>query len=117
MPLDPVFTFRDSWQNVRIAGMPGRIGTWTIAKVRAQVEFPDNTMQLFDCQRTQSGKDEFWVCTIGPCTTVGSTAKGFSVVAEDGDGNEYVLGKGDFYVLDSDGIVEPGEQKWTMRLV
>lgn len=38
-------------------------------------------------------------------------------MGRDKDGNEYVLGKGDFYVLDSDGIVEPGEQKWTMKLV
>jgi len=62
-------------------------------------------------------KDGIWTCTIDACSTVGSTSRGFTVVGKDKDGNEYVLGKGDFYVLDSDGIVKPGEQKWTMKLV
>jgi len=33
MPLCPIFVFKDSWQSIRISGMPRSIGSWSIEEV------------------------------------------------------------------------------------
>lgn len=118
MPLCPVFVFRDSFQLISVAGVPDKIGDWNIEKVWIQVEFPDNTGKTFSCIESRwNQKKTLWTTIVSASSTVGSTSNGFTVVGQDKDGNQYILGKGDFHVLDSDWIVKPGEQKWTMRLV
>lgn len=93
--------------------MPERVGDWVLETVFAQIQTADGAISSYQAKEIK-GK---WFVNFSGSGIVGKTANGFTVVGRDKDGNEYVLGKGDFYVLDSDGIVEPGEQKWTMKLV
>lgn len=93
--------------------MPERVGDWVLETIFAQIQTADGAVSSYQANEIK-GK---WFVNFSGSGVVGKTANGFTVVGRDKDENEYVLGKGDFYVLDSDGLVEPGEQKWTMRLV
>lgn len=112
-PLDPVFTFKGSRQFIVVENVPAAAGTWKLTEVSVKIILPDGSETSYAA--CENGDE--WHVEVPATDAVGKTRDGFTVVGLDKDGNEYVLGKGDFYVLDSDGVVQPGEQKWTMRLV
>ena len=106
MPLCPVFAFQDSYQQVRISDVPKKIGDWSIKRVEVECQFPDNKVGKFDCSLIGG----VWATTISACSTAGTTTNGFVVNGYDENGNKYVLGKSDLYIMTNDSRIVPQKE-------
>lgn len=109
MPLYPWRAFKGSSTSLRIRNIPKKIGTWQITSVDVQVEYPDNQI-LINTAKLVGG---VWITTLDGSSLSGLTKNGYSIIASgiDEDGNvvtNYILGKGDVEILDSDSIIEAG---------
>lgn len=109
MPLYPWRAFKGSSTSLRIRNVPKKIGTWQITAVDIQVEYPDNS--IFRKQAKLVGG--VWIATLDGSSLSGLVTNGYSIIANgiDEDGNfvsDYILGKGDVEILDSDSIIEAG---------
>ena len=106
MPLCPVFAFQDSYQQVRISDVPKKIGDWSIKRVEVECQFPDNKVGKFDCSLIGG----VWATTISACSTAGTSKNGFVVNGYDENGNKYVLGKSDLYIMTNDSRIVPQKE-------
>ena len=106
MPLCPVFAFQDSYQQVRISDVPKRIGDWSIKRVEVECLFPDNHTMRFDGELVGG----VWVATISACPIAGTSKNGFVVNGYDENGNKYVLGKSDLYIITNDSRIVPQKE-------
>lgn len=106
MPLCPVFAFQDSYQQVRISDVPKKIGEWSIKRVEVECQFPDNKVGKFDCSLIGG----VWATTISACSTAGTSKNGFVVNGYDENGNKYVLGKSDLYIMTNDSRIVPQKE-------
>ena len=106
MPLCPVFAFQDSYQQVRISDVPKKIGDWSIKRVEVECQFPDNKVGKFDCSLIGG----VWATTISSCSMAGTTTNGFVVNGYDENGNKYVLGKSDLYIMTNDSRIVPQKE-------
>ena len=117
MPLQPIFTFKGSPSSLRIMDVPKSIGNWSITRVYVNVTSPDNKGVVYDCVRQGS----VWVGTIDGTEIVGKVKNGIEILAdgidENGsDVNGYVLGVGDYIVLERDSrITEKDIEKFYVR--
>jgi len=89
--------------------VPKKIGTWQITSVDVQVEYPDNTI-LREPAKLVGG---VWLVTLDGATSTGISKNGYTVIANGIDENgdsvfDYILGKGDVEILNSNSIVEAG---------
>lgn len=110
LPLKQFVSFKGSPSSIRVLDVPKKIGEWNITNVYVQVKYPDDTTISKECVRNGS----VWIGTVEGTNTIGTSKKGFSIVADgiDEDGNNvsgYVLGVGDVVIMDMDGIITPGE--------
>lgn len=106
MPLCPVFAFQDSYQQVRISDVPKRIGDWSIKRVEVECQFPDNHTMRFDGELVGG----VWATTISACSIAGTSKNGFVVNGYDENGNKYVLGKSDLYIMTNDSRIVPQKE-------
>ena len=106
MPLCPVFAFQDSYQQVRISDVPKRIGDWSIKRVEVECLFPDNHTMIFDGELVGG----VWAATITSCPIAGTSKNGFVVNGYDENGNKYVLGKSDLYIMTNDSRIVPQKE-------
>ena len=106
MPLCPVFAFQESYQQVRISDVPKKIGEWSIKRVEVECQFPDNKVGKFDCSLIGG----VWATTISACSTAGTTKNGFVVNGYDENGNKYILGKSDLYIMTNDSRIVPQKE-------
>ena len=106
MPLCPVFAFQDSYQQVRISDVPKRIGDWNIKRVEVECLFPDNRTMRFDGELVGG----VWTVTISACPIAGTSKNGFVVNGYDQNGNKYVLGKSDLYIMTNDSRIVPQKE-------
>lgn len=106
MPLCHVFAFQDSYQQVRISDVPKKIGDWSIKRVEVECQFPDNKVGKFDCSLIGG----VWATTISACSTAGTSKNGFVVNGYDENGNKYVLGKSDLYIMTNDSRIVPQKE-------
>lgn len=117
LPLKQFVSFKGSPSSIRVLDVPKKIGEWNITNVYVQVKYPDDTTISKECVRNGS----VWIGTVDGTNTIGTSKKGFSIVADgiDEDGNNvsgYVLGVGDVVIMDMDGIITPGETTWSIHL-
>ena len=106
MPLCPVFAFQDSYQQVRISDVPKKIGDWNIKRVEVECLFPDNRTMRFDGELVGG----VWAATITSCPIAGTSKNGFVVNGYDENGNKYVLGKSDLYIMTNDQRIVPQKE-------
>ena len=106
MPLCPVFAFQDSYQQVRISDVPKKIGDWNIKRVEVECLFPDNRTMRFDGELVGG----VWAATISACPVAGTSKNGFVVNGYDENGNKYVLGKSDLYIMTNDSRIVPQKE-------
>ena len=106
MPLCPVFAFQDSYQQVRISDVPKKIGNWNIKRVEVECLFPDNRTMRFDGELVGG----VWAATISACPIAGTSKNGFVVNGYDENGNKYVLGKSDLYIMTNDSRIVPQKE-------
>ena len=106
MPLCPVFAFQDSYQQVRISDVPKKIGDWNIKRVEVECLFPDNRTMRFDGELVGG----VWAATISACPIAGTSKNGFVVNGYDENGNKYVLGKSDLYIITNDSRIVPQKE-------
>lgn len=117
LPLKQFVSFKGSPSSIRVLDVPKKIGKWSLTNVYVQVKYPDDTTISKECVRNGS----VWVGTVEGTDVIGTSKKGFSIVAdgidENGDAVEgYVLGVGDVIIMDMDGIITPGETTWSIHL-
>ena len=113
MPLCPVFAFQDSYQQIRICDVPKKIGDWSIKRVEVECQFPDNKVGKFDCSLIGG----VWATTISACSTAGTTTNGFVVNGYDENGNKYVLGKSDLYIITNDSRIVPQKELLVVNIL
>lgn len=114
--LFPMRAFQGSPSSIRVRNVPKKIGDWVISKVFFTVAYPDNSVHTTECKLIGG----VYVGTVDGCNKVGVQKNGYSIFADgvDENGDEvknYCLGKGDVYILDADGIIEP-ENSQLMRI-
>lgn len=117
MPLYPWRAFKNSPSSLRIRNVPKKIGTWNITSVDVQVEYPNNRV-LRESAKLVGG---VWVCTIGGSNISGRTTNGYTVIASGVDEfgasiTDYILGKGDVEILNSNSIIEAGLDANTIKI-
>lgn len=118
MPLYPMRAFVNSPSSVRVRNVPKKIGNWAISKVYFTAAYPDGQIRSVQCVLVGG----VWVGTIQGSSVPGTSENGYTVFADgtDENGNDvtgYVLGKGDIYILESDGAITPTEQKQYVHLL
>ena len=113
MPLCPIFAFQDSYQQIRICDVPKKIGDWSIKRVEVECQFPDNKVGKFDCSLIGG----VWATTISACSTAGTTTNGFVVNGYDENGNKYVLGKSDLYIMTNDSRIVPQKELLVVNIL
>ena len=86
--------------------MPKRIGDWSIKRVEVECQFPDNKIGKFDCSLIGG----VWATTISACPIAGTSKNGFVVNGYDENGNKYVLGKSDLYIMTNDSRIVPQKE-------
>ena len=114
VPLSPVFSWRGSASRINVEGVPCLCGSWYVSAVSIAVATPDGNTTTYPCARTCNG---IYSATIDGTDTPGKSANGITVTAKDEDGKDFVLGRGDLYILDGDAIPAPGDVSWTVRLL
>ena len=102
-----MFSFQNSTQNIRIIGVPKKIGLWELTTVNVEVTYPNGTKVSKECRRIGSA----YVATISGGYP-GKTANGFKITAsgknEDGQITDpYILGVGDVVVLEGEVNCKP----------
>ena len=113
MPLCPIFAFQDSYQQIRICDVPKKIGDWSIKRVEVECQFPDNKVGKFDCSLIGG----VWATTISACSTAGTTTNGFVVNGYDENGNKYVLGKSDLYIMTNESRIVPQKELLVVNIL
>lgn len=103
IPLFPWRVFRKSLSNLRIRNVPKRIGNWSITSVSVSATYPDNQIITHGCTLVGG----VWIATMPSCDVAGNVSRGYAVIAKgkDESGNDvsdYILGRGDIYVIDCD---------------
>lgn len=114
VPLSPVFSWRGSASRINVEGVPCLCGSWYVSSVSISVSTPDGKTVTYPCARTSNG---IWSATIDGSDVPGKSANGITVTAKDEDGKDFVLGRGDLYILDGDAIPSPGDVSWSVRLL
>lgn len=118
MPLYPMRAFAGSPSSIRVRNVPKRIGDWCIRNVYLNAIYPDGTIKSASCVLTGG----IWVGTIEGTSTTGTSMNGYTIFADgtDENGNTvtgYVLGKGDIYILDSNGQLNPDATRCVVRML
>lgn len=118
MPLHPMRAFAGSPSSIRVRNVPKRIGDWCIRSVYLNAIYPDGTIKSASCVLTGG----IWVGTIEGTSTTGTSMNGYTIFADgtDENGNTvtgYVLGKGDIYILDSNGQLNPDAARYVVRML
>lgn len=114
VPLSPVFAWRGSASRINVEGVPCLCGSWYVSAVSIAIATPDGKTVTYPCQRTCNG---IWSVTIDGTDTAGKSGNGITITAKDEGGKDYVLGRGDLYILDGAAIPSPGDVSWTVRLL
>ncbi len=114
VPLSPVFSWRGSASRINVEGVPSLCGSWYVASVSIAVATPDGKTATYPCARTCNG---IYSATIAATDTPGKSENGITITATDEDGKDFVLGRGDLYILDGAAIPSPGDVSWTVRLM
>ena len=114
VPLSPVFSWRGSASRINVEGVPCLCGSWYVSAVSIAIATPDGKTATYPCARTSNG---IYSATIDGSDTPGKSANGITVTAKDEAGKDYVLGRGDLYILDGAAIPAPGDVSWTVRLL
>ena len=114
VPLSPVFSWRGSASRINVEGVPSLCGSWYVSAVSISVSTPDGKTVTYPCQRSSNG---IWSATIDGTETPGKSANGITITAQDEAGKDYVLGRGDLYILDGEALPAPGDVSWSVRLV
>lgn len=114
VPLSPVFAWRGSASRINVEGVPCLCGSWYVSAVSIAISTPDGKTVTYPCQRTSNG---IYSATIGGTDTPGKSANGITITAQDEAGKDYVLGRGDLYILDGAAIPAPGDVSWSVRLL
>ena len=114
VPLSPVFAWRGSASRINVEGVPCLCGSWYVSSVSIAVATPDGKTVTYPCQRTSNG---IYSATIDGTETPGKSGNGITISATDEAGKDYVLGRGDLYILDGDAIPSPGDVSWSVRLL
>lgn len=114
VPLSPVFAWRGSASRINVEGVPSLCGSWYVSSVSIAIATPDGKTATYPCARTCNG---IWSATIEATDAPGKSANGITVTATDEAGKDYVLGRGDLYILDGEAIPAPGDVSWSVRLV
>lgn len=114
VPLSPIFSWRGSASRINVEGVPCLCGSWYVASVSISIATPDGKTVTYPCQRTSNG---IYSATIGGTDTPGKSANGITITAQDEAGKDYVLGRGDLYILDGAAIPAPGDVSWSVRLL
>jgi hypothetical protein len=114
VPLSPVFAWRGSASRINVEGVPCLCGSWYVASVSIAVSTPDGKTATYPCQRSSNG---IYSATVEATDTPGKSANGITITATDEEGKDFVLGRGDLYILDGAAIPAPGDVSWTVRLL
>lgn len=114
VPLAPVFVWRASASRINVEGVPSLCGSWYVNSVSIAVATPDGETVSYPCQRTSNG---IYSATIDATETPGKSANGITITATDEAGKDFVLGRGDLYILDGAAIPAPGDVSWSVRLL
>lgn len=114
VPLSPVFAWRGSASRINVEGVPCLCGSWYVSAVSIAVSTPDGKTVTYPCQRTCNG---IYSTTIDGTDTPGKSGNGITITAKDEEGKDYVLGRGDLYILDGEALPAPGVVSWTVRLL
>lgn len=114
VPLSPVFAWRGSASRINVEGVPSLCGSWYVSTVSIAISTPDGKTTTYPCARTCNG---VWSATIDGTETPGKSANGITITATDEAGKDFVLGRGDLYILDGEAIPAPGDVSWTVRLM
>lgn len=114
VPLSPVFAWKGSASRINVEGVPSLCGSWYVASVSIAVATPDGKTATYPCARTCNG---IYSATIEATDTPGKSANGITITATDEEGKDFVLGRGDLYILDGAAIPAPGDVSWTVRLL
>lgn len=114
VPLAPVFSWRGSASRINVEGVPCLCGSWYVQSVAIAISTPDGKTVTYPCQRTCNG---VWSATIEATDAPGRSANGITISAQDEAGKDYVLGRGDLYILDGEALPDPGVVSWTVRLL
>ena len=114
VPLSPVFTWRGSASRINVEGVPCLCGSWYVASVSIAIATPDGKTVTYPCQRSSNG---IYSATVEATDTPGKSANGITITATDEDGKDFVLGRGDLYILDGAAIPAPGDVSWSVRLL
>lgn len=114
VPLAPVFVWRGSASRINVEGVPCLCGSWYVNSVSIAVATPDGKTTTYPCARTSNG---IYSATIAATDTPGKSANGITITATDEAGKDFVLGRGDLYILDGAAIPAPGDVSWTVRLL
>lgn len=118
LPLDTIYSFLNSSSSVRIIEVPKKIGLWKITKVFFTINYPDNSNHSVECVLVGGA----WVGTVIGSSQSGTSVNGFTINASgiDENGNpveNYILGKGDVVILETDGNITLGEETYYVHLV
>ncbi len=114
VPLSPVFAWRGSASRINVEGVPCLCGSWYVASVSIAVATPDGKTVTYPCARTSNG---IYSATTEATDTPGKSTNGITITATDEEGKDFVLGRGDLYILDGAAIPSPGDVSWTVRLL
>lgn len=114
VPLSPIFSWRGSASRINVEGVPSLCGSWYVSSVSIAIATPDGKTVTYPCQRTCNG---IYSATIDGTDTPGKSSNGITITATDEAGKDYVLGRGDLYILDGEAIPAPGDVSWSVRLV
>ncbi len=114
VPLAPVFSWRGSASRINVEGVPSLCGSWYVSSVSIAISTPDGKTVTYPCQRTSNG---IYSATIDGTDTPGKSANGITITAKDEAGKDFVLGRGDLYILDGEALPAPGVVSWTVRLM
>ena len=114
VPLAPVFSWRGSASRINVEGVPSLCGSWYVSSVSIAIATPDGKTTTYPCARTCNG---IYSATIEATDTPGKSANGITITATDEAGKDYVLGRGDLYILDGAAIPAPGDVSWSVRLM
>ena len=109
---------KGSYNNLIFVGVPAAIGKWSITDVYVEIHHPDSSVEMTGCKQI----GDVWSVTIKATNAIGTTEKGIIVFADGLDeyGREvkgYVLGLGDYVVVDSDGRTLPQKELTLINVV
>lgn len=118
VPLKPLYTFIGSPSSVRVRNVPRQIGAWKITRVYVEAIYPDNEIASIQAELVGG----VWVATLPAAAAVGSVSNGITIKADGLDEHsvpveDYVLGKGDYFILDADSTIHSGATTYYLHLI